>query len=174
MNVADELKKLQELHQSGGLSDAEFARAKEAILRGAASVPPPPPPPPAAPLPYMPAPLSPEAREMQTRKWAMFIHLSVLAGHLVPVAGLVLPIVLWQIKKNELPGVDVHGRIVCNWVVSALLYAIVGVALIFACGLGLLILIPLSIVGIVFPIIGGIKANNGEVWPYPLSIKFLK
>ena len=112
MNVADELKKLQELHQSGGLSDAEFARAKEAILRGAASVPPPPPPPPAAPLPYMPAPLSPEAREMQTRQWAMFIHLSVLAGHLVPVAGLVLPIVLWQIKKNELPGVDVHGRIV--------------------------------------------------------------
>ena len=172
MNIADELKKLQDLHQSGGLSDAEFARAKETILRSAASVPPPPPP--AAPLQSMPTPLSPEARELQTRQWAMFIHFSVLAGHLFPVAGLVLPIVLWQIKKNELPGVDMHGKIVCNWVISALLYAIAGVVLIFACGLGLLILIPLGIVGIVFPIIGGIKANNGEVWPYPLSLKVVK
>ena len=28
----------------------------------------------------------------------------------------------------------------------------------------------LAVLGIVFPIIGGIKANNGEVWKYPLSI----
>jgi len=28
--------------------------------------------------------------------------------------------------------------------------------------------------GIVFPIIGGMKANNGELWEYPLTIKFLK
>ena len=45
--------------------------------------------------------------------------------------------------------------------------------LLLACGLGLIIVIPLAIVGIVFPIIGGVKANNGEVWPYPLSIKWL-
>ena len=28
--------------------------------------------------------------------------------------------------------------------------------------------------GIVFPIIAGVKANNGELWEYPLTIKFLK
>jgi len=27
---------------------------------------------------------------------------------------------------------------------------------------------------IAFPIVGGIKANNGEVWRYPLSIQFFK
>ena len=27
---------------------------------------------------------------------------------------------------------------------------------------------------IIFPIIGGIKANNGELWKYPLSIQFFK
>ena len=171
MNVADELKKLQDLHQSGGLSDAEFARAKEAILRSAAPVPPPPP---SASLPAAPAPLSPEAHEQQTRQWAMFIHLGLLAGYTVPLAGLVLPIVLWQVKKDELPGVDVHGKIVCNWIISQLLYAIIGGVLCFACMIGLIILIPLGIVDIVFPIIGGIKANNGEVWPYPLSIQWLK
>ena len=38
--------------------------------------------------------------------------------------------------------------------------------------IGFLLLGVLAILGIVFPIIGGIKASNGEVWPYPLSIKF--
>ena len=28
--------------------------------------------------------------------------------------------------------------------------------------------------GIVFPIIGGIKANSGELWEYPMTIKFIK
>ena len=32
MNVADELEKLQQLHQSGGISDDEFAKAKAKLL----------------------------------------------------------------------------------------------------------------------------------------------
>jgi len=162
MNIADELKKLQELHASGGLSDLEFARAKAAILNGTAGMPPPP--------PFQPQ----TSVEQETRQWAMFIHLGQLAGFAIPLAGLVLPFILWQIKKNELPGVDVHGKNVCNWIIAELIYGAIGGVLILACGLGLLILIPLGIIGIIFPIIGGLKANNGEVWVYPLSIKVLK
>ena len=161
MNIADELKKLQDLHASGGLSEAEYARAKDAILNDAATPPP------------MPA-LSPDTLELQTRQWAMFIHLGQLAGYAIPIAGLVLPIILWQIKRNELPGVDVHGKNVCNWIISELIYGALGCALIFACWTGLLILIPLGIIGIIFPIIGGLKANNGEIWKYPLSLTLIK
>ena len=35
MNIADELRKLQELHSSGALTDEEFAQAKAAVLEGA-------------------------------------------------------------------------------------------------------------------------------------------
>jgi hypothetical protein len=35
MSLADELKKLQDLHSSGGLTDDEYAKAKEAVLGGA-------------------------------------------------------------------------------------------------------------------------------------------
>lgn len=35
MTIADELKKLQQLHESGALSDEEFARAKSRVLDGA-------------------------------------------------------------------------------------------------------------------------------------------
>ncbi len=37
MNVADELKKLQELHQSGALSDEEFAAGMDAVFAGGAT-----------------------------------------------------------------------------------------------------------------------------------------
>jgi uncharacterized protein len=38
--------------------------------------------------------------------------------------------------------------------------------------IGLPMLLTLIVVAIVFPIIGAIKANDGEVWKYPLSIPF--
>ena len=34
MNIADELKKLHQLHDSGALNDEEFAKAKDAVLGG--------------------------------------------------------------------------------------------------------------------------------------------
>jgi hypothetical protein len=37
MNIADELRKLQDLHQSGALTDDEFATAKAAVLSGRGS-----------------------------------------------------------------------------------------------------------------------------------------
>ena len=97
----------------------------------------------------------------------MFIHFGQLAGYVLPLAGLVLPFILWQVKKAELPGLDVHGKIVCNWIISELIYGVIGGVLCLACGIGLLILIPLAIIGVIFPIIGGIKASSGEVWRYP-------
>ncbi len=159
MSAADELQKLQQLHASGGLSDEEFAKAKERLLSG---------PPGAA-----DAPVAPVDVEQQTRLWAMLLHLSLLAGFLVPMAGLIAPIVIWQIKKTELPGIDVHGKIVANWVISAFLYGVGCFLLVFVL-VGIPLFIALGIMAIVFPIIGGIKANNGEAWKYPLSIPFFK
>ncbi|MBI4583109.1 MAG: DUF4870 domain-containing protein [Planctomycetes bacterium] len=111
--------------------------------------------------------------DQETNQWAMFLHFSLLAGFVIPLAGLVAPIILWQIKKKELPGIDVHGKIVVNWLISAVLYGI-GSAILILLFIGIPLLIALGVVSIVFPIIGGIKANNGEVWKYPLTIQFLK
>jgi uncharacterized Tic20 family protein len=109
--------------------------------------------------------------DKETRQWATFLHLSLLAGVLVPGAGFVLPIVLWQLKKNELPGIDAHGKMVANWIISSLIYGLIcGMLVIFLVGLPLLGL--LGLLGTIFPIIGAIKANDGELWSYPLSIRF--
>jgi uncharacterized Tic20 family protein len=102
----------------------------------------------------------------------MFLHLSLLAGFVLPFAGLIAPILIWQLKKQDLPGLDAHGKVVVNWIISAVLYGVVCVLLTFVV-IGIPLLVALGVVGVVFPIIGGIKANNGEVWKYPLTITFV-
>lgn len=103
----------------------------------------------------------------------MFIHLAQLANFVIPFAGMVLSIVLWQTKRNDLPGIDPHGKMALNWMISALIYGVVGFVLAFVL-IGFPILLALGVVAVVFPIIAGIKANNGEFWVYPLAIPFIK
>ena len=109
----------------------------------------------------------------EANQWGMFIHFSVFAGFVVPFAGLVLPIVLWQIKKDQFPICDQHGKVVVNWIISAFIYSLICLVLTLIL-IGALGFIALGLATIVFAVIGGIKANEGIVWEYPLTIKFLK
>ena len=164
MSLSDEIAKLQELHRTGALSEAEFQAAKARLLAGD--------PPPSHDNPYAsPAYNSDADLAARTNTWAMMIHLTQFAGYAVPLAGMIVPIVLWQIKKNELPGVDVHGRNVVNWILSELIFVVIGIILCFVF-IGIPLLWALGILAIVFPIIGGVKAASGEVWRYPMSFQF--
>ena len=116
-------------------------------------------------------PVNQSTSSSDANTWGMILHLSIFAGYIIPLAGLVLPIVIWQVKKDQFPIIDEHGKIVVNWMISSLIYFIVGSLLSFIL-IGIPILVAVGIAAVVFPIIGGIKASNGEVWPYPLSIKF--
>ena len=40
--------------------------------------------------------------------------------------------------------------------------------------IGIPLAIALVLAAIVFPILGGVKANDGELWPYPFSIQFFR
>jgi uncharacterized Tic20 family protein len=113
----------------------------------------------------------PNARE--AGQWALFLHLSQFAGYIVPFAGWIAPILIWQLKKAEMPSLDAHGKVVMNWILSELIYCAVSFILVFVV-VGIPLLIVLLVLGIIFPIIGAIKAGDGIVWKYPLSISFLK
>jgi uncharacterized Tic20 family protein len=161
MAIADEIEHLHRLRESGAISEEEFTQAKQRVLTQAL------PPEDARPAP------SAQPIEQQTREWAMYLHLSQLLGLLVPLGGLIAPILIWQIKKDELPGLDAHGKVVLNWVLSELIY-LLAAGLLTLILIGIPLLLAVVVLGIVFPIIGGVKANNGELWRYPLSIQFLR
>lgn len=111
--------------------------------------------------------------DANTRNWAMILHLSLLSGFIIPLAGLVAPIAIWQLKKEEMPELDEHGRMILNFIISMFIYGVVSGILVVVF-IGVLMLIALGIMGVVFPIIGGIKANNGEFWKYPLTLNLIK
>lgn len=105
--------------------------------------------------------------------WGLALHLSQLANFLVPLAGIIAPIVIWQVKKGDLPVIDAHGKAVVNWMLSAIIYSALCFVLVFVL-VGIPMLMVLGLLAIIFPIIGAVKASNGEVWKYPLSIPFFK
>jgi uncharacterized Tic20 family protein len=79
--------------------------------------------------------------------------------------------VIWQLKKADLPGLDVHGKNAVNWIISLIIYFVVSLVLCMV-GIGFVLLFALGIVGLIFPIIAAIKANDGEAWKYPMAIAF--
>jgi uncharacterized Tic20 family protein len=170
MSLADEIHKLQSLRNTGALSDAEFEAAKARLINSGGT---PPPLPPAH--AYEVAPPVPPAvpSEADVRQWAMFLHLSALAGFVVPGAGLVAPIVMWQIKKKEMPAIDAHGCHAANWVITFIIAVVICIPLVFVL-IGIAFLIILGALGIIFPIIAAVKASNGELWRYPMSFTFFK
>lgn len=117
--------------------------------------------------------MEPAAPNKETNTWALILHLSVLSGLVVPMAGLIVPVVIFILKKDQIPGLIPHGHVVFNWLISVVIYAIISFILLFV-GIGALLLAVLAILSLVFPIIGAVKASEGQVWPYPLSIKFFK
>ncbi|MCC9643652.1 DUF4870 domain-containing protein [Rhodopirellula sp. JC740] len=110
--------------------------------------------------------------QSETKTWAMILHFSQFAGYVVPIAGFLAPIIIWQLKKNDLPELDAHGRNVTNWIISEFIYSVACFILIFV-GIGFLGFALLALLSLIFPIIGGVKASQGEVWKYPLTLSFI-
>jgi len=110
------------------------------------------------------------------RMWAMFCHLGGLAA-LLPIlpfiGGIIAPLIIWQIKKDDHLFVNEQGKEAVNFQISILLYEIVAGLLIFLC-VGAFLLPAVMIFDIVFLIIAAIKANDGFHYRYPLCIRFIK
>jgi hypothetical protein len=120
----------------------------------------------------------------QERQWAIFAHLSALISIWVGWIGCFLgPLIVWQIKKNEMPYVDQQGREALNFQLNMLgwivVLAIVSVPVaLVTFGLALVILVPLwaalGIYHIVMPIVAAVSCNSGEAYRYPYVIRIVK
>ena len=56
---------------------------------------------PATPAPSAETSTSTSSSDKDFRMWAMILHFSLLAGFVIPLGGLIAPIIIWQIKKEE-------------------------------------------------------------------------
>ena len=110
---------------------------------------------------------------MQEKQWALICHLSGLCGYLFPFGNLVVPIIIWSMKKDEMPMVEAHGKEVINFQISFTIWAIVS-AVFIVLFIGVMMLVAVAILQLVFIIVAALKADRGELYRYPLTIRFIQ
>jgi uncharacterized protein len=120
-----------------------------------------------------PDPVSTTAATQDERTWGMLAHLSAFSGFLVPLGGVIGPLVVWLIKRDQSAFVADQGKEALNFNISVLLAAIVcGVlVLIF---IGILLGVALFIFWLTMTIIAGIKASEGVRYRYPITLRLVK
>ncbi|WKK66962.1 DUF4870 domain-containing protein [Lutimonas zeaxanthinifaciens] len=122
---------------------------------------------------------------------AFLLHLSAFFGYIFPFGAIVGPLVIWELNKRKSEFMDQNGKEAINFNLSYLLYTmILGLSIVpfvlrialedfqhldlfGIVSVGSLIGI-LAIVKFVLIIVAALKANRGEVYKYPLTIKFIK
>jgi uncharacterized Tic20 family protein len=121
--------------------------------------------------PQPPAPASSTSSEMRT--WSVLCHASALLGLFFHFFGHLLgPLIVWLIKRDVSPVIDANGKESLNFQLSMLIYDIVAGILCIVL-IGIPILIALWILNTVLVIIASVKTSNGELYRYPLTIRFI-
>ena len=120
----------------------------------------------------------PEDEKKQENTWGMVCPVAALAGFIgVPFGNLLGPLIIWLIKKDEEPFVDNQGKEALNFQITVAIGGFVAIVLIItvigAC-IGIPLLVAVGIVDLIFCIVASVKANSGEAYRYPVSIRFVR
>ena len=170
------LDELNKLRQSGALTEEEFKTEKQKLFAEDETI---------NSCPSQEIPMG-----LQESSYLALMNFLIL----VPYVVWIIPIVLWAMGKNSSEQINKQGKYILNWYITWFIFGIIFViafvaslpaaiasgALSNALGLfgSIFWLLPVSaiicILCLIFPVIGGIKGLNGQVWKYPLSIPFLK
>jgi uncharacterized Tic20 family protein len=133
---------------------------------------------------------------MDSNSFCMLMHLSQFASSVFPLAGIIMPIVMWQQFKKDSNVIHENGKQIMNFMLTTFLVGIVftlgivavvmtlytnassdqGEATFSAMGIVTILLFAagFSIAYVVFIILASIKAYNGQLGKYPLTIRFIR
>ena len=108
----------------------------------------------------------------EERTWGVLAHAGGFAGLAVPFGNVVAPLVVWLAKRDESRFVDENGVRALNFQLtwSIILFATV-LSVLIAVGV---VLFPLAMLAwLILTVLGTVKASEGEVYDYPLTIHFV-
>jgi uncharacterized protein len=101
----------------------------------------------------------------------MIAHLSALAGLVIGLNWLG-PLLVYLVKKDEHPFIADQSREALNFNLSVFIYLIASAILIIVV-IGILLLPAVAIAWLVLTIIAAVRANTGESYRYPLTIRLV-
>lgn len=122
---------------------------------------------------------------------ALFAHLASFGSLIFPFGNIIGPMIVWLIKKDQSEFVDEHGKESLNFQITYTIIILIlvglGVGSAISSGLndsdgGIAISLILFVTLIIFYalfalvliIIAAVKASKGEMFRYPMSIRFIR
>lgn len=96
--------------------------------------------------------------------------LALLSHVITFVSNFIAPLIIYVIKKDESAFVTAHAKESLNFQLTILLAVIV----LFVSIVGILLLWVVGIYAFVLVIIATIRASEGKLYRYPLTIRFIK
>jgi uncharacterized Tic20 family protein len=114
-----------------------------------------------------------DPQEKIARNWAMACHLAGLSAFIgVPFGHIFGPLLIWLLKKDEIPAVADQGREALNFGITMTIAHIVAALSIFVL-IGFVALPLVLILHLVWGITAAIRASEGQLYRYPFSIRFV-
>ena len=120
------------------------------------------PPPPQSPVPAERAQMNPSDEKL----WATLIHIGGIFFSFIPA------LIGYLVLKDRGPFIREHTAAALNFQITMAIAYVVSYVLWLAV-MGIFLTIAIGVVVIVFSIIAAVKANQGQLYTYPLSIKFV-
>ena len=117
---------------------------------------------------------SAEGKNKNEQTMGMLCHLTALSKYLaIPFGNIIGPLIVWTIKREEMPFVESQGKESLNFQISMTIYMAIAGILCFVL-IGIPILIGLAIFDVIFVVLASIETANGKPYRYPLCIRFIQ
>ncbi len=129
--------------------------------------------------PPEPPPPSVTPSESDERTWAMLGHLSALSAFITGLGCVIGPLIVWLIKRDTMPFAGEQALEALNFNITAIIAgAALGVFTLITLGIGALITVPaffvLFVGWFVLTVVAAVKANGGEHYRYPFTLRLVK
>src|SRR4051794_27416306 len=109
----------------------------------------------------------------EAKTWAMFCQLAGFAKFIFPFGNLILPLIIWQLKKDLDQFVDYHGKESLNFQITITIAFLLVFPTLFVL-IGFVLIPAILVFDVVMMIVAALKANNGERFEYPFTIRLVK
>ncbi|MCP3137715.1 DUF4870 domain-containing protein [Pyxidicoccus xibeiensis] len=103
---------------------------------------------------------------------ALLAHMGTILANMVGL-GFAVPLVLMLTKGKESSFVRAHSVESLNFQITVFIAGFVS-AITLCIGIGAILLPIVFVAALVFSIIAGLKANEGQLYKYPVNIRLIK
>ena len=111
--------------------------------------------------------------KQEERSLGLACHLLAFVGMVFPFGNILGPLVIWLVKKDDSAFVDDQGKEALNFNITISIAGFVAFLLTFVV-IGAVLLPIIGIFWLVMTIVAAVKANGGEHYRYPLTIRLIK